>query len=374
MKFFYSLFLFSISFVFTTCSHTTEFGQFTEAECPIPISEELASSDRFTFGYMTVPEIHGKKGTGSIELAIAIFKCRQDSVKGEPLILNSGGPGMSNLEDFVPVFDGPVGDLFLNDRDVVIIELRGLKHSRPNLHTPELEELHRELIGQHIRSEEHTARYAEVIRSIRERFESQGINLSAYNYWETANDIAFVMNQLGYDRFFAFGNSAGTLVAQYLLMEHSDKLAGLVLNAVANVEWGFNQMIVTSIDKFESIFSEIRTLAVAQHVPSILVAALDDDVLRENRPGHIEDIYGPIQTKYTPDIGLVLNPDELAGCGPGSVERRTKVRLSLEKNRKGPSELERRHERFGGSFFFDPNGEEVPLEESYQVMRMAHKR
>ena len=37
-------------------SQVTEFGIFTETECPIRISEELASSGKCTFGFMTVPE------------------------------------------------------------------------------------------------------------------------------------------------------------------------------------------------------------------------------------------------------------------------------------------------------------------------------
>lgn len=61
---------------------------------------------------------------------------------------------MSNLEDFVPRFDGPLGNLFLELRDVVIVELRGLKHSRPNMHIPELGELQVSLLGQHLSSEE----------------------------------------------------------------------------------------------------------------------------------------------------------------------------------------------------------------------------
>jgi len=68
----------------------TEYGIFTEAECPISISEELASSGKFTFGYMTVPEFHGKQGSQAIELAVAIFKCKQEKATWEPLILNGG--------------------------------------------------------------------------------------------------------------------------------------------------------------------------------------------------------------------------------------------------------------------------------------------
>jgi pimeloyl-ACP methyl ester carboxylesterase len=252
---FFILIIFSISI---SCLAQGEYGQFTEAECPIKISEELASSGNFTFGYMTVPEFHKNPEGKPIELAVAIFKCRAEEAKYDPLILNSGGPGMSNLEDFVPTFDGPLGNLFLFDRDVVIIELRGLKHSKPNLHTPELAELQVELLGKHLSSEELINAYTEVISTIRKKFSDQGINLSAYNYWETANDIAFVMEKLGYEKFAAFGNSAGTFVAQYLLMDHADKLSALSLNAIANVPPGFNKMCVTSVNKLESIFEEIE--------------------------------------------------------------------------------------------------------------------
>ena len=253
LSFIIVIFSFSIS-----CLAQSEYGQFTEAECPIKISEELASSGNFSFGYMTVPEFHKKPGSKAIELAVAVFKCRAETAKYEPLILNSGGPGMSNLEDFVPTFDGPLGKLFLFDRDVVIIELRGLKHSKPNLHTPELDELQIELLGKHLSSEELINAYKETIISIREKFTDQGINLSAYNYWETASDIAFVMEQLGYEKFAAFGNSAGTIVAEYLLMDHAEKLSALSLNAVVNVPPGFNKMCVTSVDKLESIFIELE--------------------------------------------------------------------------------------------------------------------
>jgi len=234
-----------------------QYGQFTEAKCPIPISEELAKGGNFTFGYMTVPEFHGKPESQPIELAVAIFKCRNESTKYEPLVLNSGGPGMSNLEDFVPTFDGPIGNLFLFERDVVIIELRGLKHSRPNLNTPELSELQVSLLGKHLSSDELISIYKDTIRAIQERFTDRGINLSAYNYWETASDIAYVMEQLGYEKFAVFGNSAGTIVAQYLLMDHADKLTALSLNAVVNVPAGFNKMCITSVGKLESIFEEV---------------------------------------------------------------------------------------------------------------------
>lgn len=318
----------STSVLCFSCQEKTPAGLFEEAECPIPVSEELASSGKFTFGYMSVPEFHGKKGSASIELAVAIFKCRQDSAVNEPLILNSGGPGMSNLEDFVPTFDSPLGNLFLNDRDVVIIELRGLKHSRPSLHTPELERLEASLIDQSLERDDLLDMYRETIRTTRKKFEEQGINLSAYNYWETANDIAYVMKELGYEKFFAFGNSAGTIVAQYLLMEHADRLAGLVLNAVANVEPGFNNMIVTSIDKLESLFTEIvQDDQLSQAYPDLKNRFLNKLVELNEFPDTIQAL---LPGQEEPSM-VVLNGDRVTKWLFSQMYWNTQLPLSMHK-------------------------------------------
>ena len=167
---FLSILLFAVTSL-AMRSQVTEYGIFTETECPIQISEELASSGKFTFGHISVPEFHGKKGSRTIELGVAIFKCKQEKASKEPLILNSGGPGMSNLEDFVPTFDSPMGSFFLQDRDVVIIELRGLQHSRPSLLSPELDKLQVELLDQHLNAEELVSQYSEAIRHVKKEYD-----------------------------------------------------------------------------------------------------------------------------------------------------------------------------------------------------------
>ena len=308
-------------------SQGAEHGVFTEAECPIPVSEELASSGKFTFGYMTVPEFHEKRSSQAIELAVAIFKCKQDIATKEPLILNSGGPGMSNLEDFVPTFDTPLGTFFLQERDVVIIELRGLEHSRPSLHTPALEKLQVELLDQHLTADELISKYSEAIRLAKEDFDKRGINLSAYNYWETASDLAFVMEKLGYEKFFAFGNSAGTIVAQYLLMEHSEHLAGLVLNAVANVPPGFNNMIVTSVNKLESIFSELQeNEKYAQAYPNLKMRFLNAIVELNESPDTIT-----VQFQEGEDSNVVLTGDRVVDWLFSQMYWNTQLPLSMHR-------------------------------------------
>ena len=248
----------AISTLFFSCTKQIEYGQFTQSKCPIEIPEELANSGKFTYGYMTVPEFHDTPGSKAIELAVAVFKCNQDSALYKPLILNSGGPGQSNIDDFVPGLFGPIGNLFLNERDVVVIELRGLKYSRPNLNTPELEQLQVELLDENLSADEVFRIYRDTIVSIQKRLTDAGVNLSAYNYWETASDLVFVMEQLGYEKFFAFGSSSGSIVAQHLLMDHSEHIAGIVMNAVVDLEPGFNNMYVHTIEKLDKIFKEVE--------------------------------------------------------------------------------------------------------------------
>ncbi len=93
----------------------------------------------------------------------------------------------------------------------------------------------------------------------------------------------------------------------------------------------------------------IKDLGMRHHVPVIAVAAIEDAALKAQRPVHIEDIFGPIQAQYTPDRVIILNPDSFEGDG-------AKIRLSLEKNRRGPSEFEWRHERLGAQFYIEPGG------------------
>jgi len=313
-------------------SQMTEYGKFTKADCPIEIPEELASSGKFIFGYMTVPEFHGQPGSQAIELAIAIFKCRKDSAIYDPLILNSGGPGMSNLEDFVPTFAGPLGNLFLFERDVVIIELRGLKHSRPSLLSPELDQVQMELLDEHLSYAEMMKKYRKGVHSVQEKFAEQGINLSAYNYTETASDIAFVMEALGYHTFAAFGNSAGTIVAQYLLMDHADKLSALSLNAVAHLPYGFSNMCVTSINKLESLFRVVENnksyeLAYSGLKQSFLSALID----LEASPEILEVI---LQGSETPTT-IVLDGKRTAQWIFGQMYWNTQLPLTMHKITQG---------------------------------------
>ena len=247
-----SLFVFTILCV--GCNHNNDLGKFISSDCPIELPEELLTGGKFLYGYMEVPEYADNLNGNTIKLAIAIFKCRADSATHEPLVLCQGGPGSSNIDGFVPDLAGGLGNLFLNERDVVIIESRGLKYSKPYLGIRGLEELQLSLLEKNLTSDETIDLYLDSIAAAYNRFEEQDIDLSAFNTLETSNEIAYVMEHLGYEKFSIFGTSYGTEVAQYLLMNHSDQLVSVVMNGIMDINLGGYHMHTSLISTLDSMF------------------------------------------------------------------------------------------------------------------------
>jgi pimeloyl-ACP methyl ester carboxylesterase len=155
---------------------------------------------------------------------------------------------------FVPDLFGELGTLFLNNRDVVVIELRGLKYSKPNLILPEIDSLLLSLAQKNLTIDDSIDLSLESLKIAYDRLEKQGINLSAFNNYEIANDIVYVMEKLNYDKFSVFGSSFGTLVTQHLLLNHSEHLESVIMNAVVDINEAMPGMHNNSIQKLEYIF------------------------------------------------------------------------------------------------------------------------
>ena len=104
-------------------------GLYEALECPLDANVE----QRVQCALFNVPERHDRREGKIIQVAVAQFMSANPNAASDPLVLLSGGPGDSNFENFFPVLSSPLGQILLSQRDVVIIESRGLFHSRPNL-------------------------------------------------------------------------------------------------------------------------------------------------------------------------------------------------------------------------------------------------
>lgn len=115
----------------------------------------------------------------------------------------------------------------------------------------------------------------------------------------------------------------------------------------------------------------LKDLANDCRVPVLAVAAVEKNALVRPGPVHLEDVLGPEVSNYTPDCAVILNRDLVtATSSGGGNEREHTIRVSVEKNRHGPSELEWRHSLVGGSFYIHDQWMDVPLEESFQSGRI----
>lgn len=206
-------------------------GKFNESSCPFNLPDGLVLGENFKYGYVTVPELHENPNGKTLQLAVAIFPSTSAEHLPDPIVMNTSGPGKSNMDNFVPQISSMLGEYLLPERDIVIVELRGLRYSKPYLKCDELSEARKQILDQNLSYEEIMAVQLEALTATKERFEKEGVNLSAFNNKETAADIAMILSNLGYDKFNIVGSSAGTLVAHHVIRDYPDRVRCGIMDA-----------------------------------------------------------------------------------------------------------------------------------------------
>ena len=135
----------------------------------------------------------------------------------------------------------------------------------------------------------------------------------------------------------------------------------------ASLQPRLGQSALTETQRIDRVMRALKGIALRHGVPVVAVAAADAAGLRRGRV-HVEDLWGPATVQYEPDVALILNRDE--GNGEGGERR---VRVSMEKNRHGPSEVEFRHRLYGAQYGLSSHGEAVPPGDSYQAERIGRR-
>ena len=241
----------------SSLSQPAEIGKFVQAPCPFDLPEGVTEGKNFRFGYVTVPEFHAHPEGKNIQLAVAIYPSFSESPAPDPLVMNTSGPGKSNMDNFVPQIAAGLGHLILPERDIVIIELRGLRYSKPNLICKEVGEARLSMMEKNLDAKEAKAELLKAIQAAHDRLTNAGVNLSAFNNVETAADIALIMTNLGYKQFNLAGSSAGTLIAQHVIRDYSELLRCVVLDAGLPMGSTFLQgMVPNGIETLKRIFKE----------------------------------------------------------------------------------------------------------------------
>ena len=202
----------------------------------VPVSV-AAKSD---CGYVTAPEQHAVPKGRTIQLAVVRIRSTSKRPAPDPLFVEQGGPGDSTIGVIVDsaVPNLPELQAVLRSRDLVFVEERGTRYSRPFLSCPEHD-------AKNIAFAKGEMAYTDPswFKACQERFKAQGVNLDAFNTRENAADVYVVAETLGYRAFNYYGVSYGTLLGQYVIAQadkHKAKLRSVILDGVVRPDIDFN--------------------------------------------------------------------------------------------------------------------------------------
>ena len=204
---------------------------FEPASCLVPVGD-LIEGEEITCGYVTVPEFHDQDTGNSIRLPVAVVHSTSDSPADDPLIMAMGGPGATGLDNLLPLVLSAHGQTILAQRDVIVFEQRGVKYTEPHLTCPEVTAVEQEYIGKDTPADVEYEAYV----ACRDRFVADGVNFSAFTGVQSAADIPFIIDALGYEGQFNFyGVSYGTQLGQHLMRDHGDRLRSVIIDGVIEI-------------------------------------------------------------------------------------------------------------------------------------------
>lgn len=205
-------------------------GVWQEHSCEMAIPEGLSEND-FTCGTFTVPADWDNPDDETVGFEVAVLRAKNTPSQSDPFVFLGGGPGAWNLEGYLYREAGSVLSPIAEMRDIVFFDKRGNGLSDPSLFCPEYYE-------QTVQRNSVVADSSEGVDILLIGFEKchirlagEGIPLSHFNSYQTANDLASLMDVLGYEAYNLFGISHGTKEAQVMMRDHPEKIRSVIMDS-----------------------------------------------------------------------------------------------------------------------------------------------
>ena len=179
-------------------------------------------------GHLWVRENRQKNSSRLIRLAFVRLKSSAAN-PGSPIVYLAGGPGMGIVMARVQVYYN-LFDKLRQVADVILLDQRGLGMSSPNLNDCPV-----------------SGKFPDDVFATRERFihalaqaagdcasywRSKGVDLTAYNTEENADDIDDLRRALGAAKISLLGHSYGTELGLSVIRRHGDRVERAVLASV----------------------------------------------------------------------------------------------------------------------------------------------
>lgn len=218
--------------------------QFVQS-CPFPVPPTEIEGETIRCGYVSVPESHTQAEGRQIQIAFAIVKSTSATPAADPLVYLEGGPGGSAMFSVNAWLRSP----FREVRDIVLIDQRGTGYSLPRLHCNEA--------SGRVFSEDGRGSYLDALERCAARLIADGSDLNAYNSRENAQDIAEVVDILGYDSVNLYGLSYGTRLALTIMRDHPESVRSVILDSTYPMTVNiYQQTALNSYRVFNQLFQD----------------------------------------------------------------------------------------------------------------------
>ena len=202
--------------------------EFVEADCPMWFDRPRGV--RVDCGYVSVLEDRVKPDGNVIRLAVARLRGSTPSPHPDPVIYLAGGPGASALERIDWFIDD--ARFIWKERDLILLDQRGIGHSEPRLECPDYRRQNAELRELDLDPDEDLQRQVDALLACKRNLSEQGIDMSAYSPEAVAADIVSVAGAMGYRAYSLYGSSYGTTLALTVMRDFPDNLRGVILDGV----------------------------------------------------------------------------------------------------------------------------------------------
>lgn len=204
---------------------------FHAAACPFTPATGVAEGRDVRCGYVVVPQDHSQPKGPVIKLAVAVFASPNPSPKPDPVLILNGGPGTPLLE-----YSGPgltpaiIGVTWSRNRDLILVDQRGVGYSRPSLDCVENTTMPR-------------ATNLQRVQACRDRLIKEGVNLNDYNTIQNAEDIHDVIHALGYRQVNLDGVSYATRLELTVMRLYPEDVRTVLLDSTSppqvDIDTGF---------------------------------------------------------------------------------------------------------------------------------------
>jgi pimeloyl-ACP methyl ester carboxylesterase len=281
-------------------------GTFELSDCWF---DEVSGQDP-ACGWLTVPEDHTNPNNGrTLRLAVAVFPATGDNPAPDPLIYLDGGPGGSPLELVNLAFNLLFG-AFVEQRDVILFDQRGVGFSEPALDCGEVNDLTLETLDDDLSTEEVTPMLLDAYQACYDRLTGEGIDLDAYNSAQSAGDVAMLREALGYAEVNLYGISYGTRLALTVMRDHPEGVRSVIIDSVYPPQ-------VTLFSAAQNFYRALQTLfagcagdaACSATYPDLETVFYDTYAALNENPAEFE--VTDINTLST--LSVVMNGDSFVG-------------------------------------------------------------